>query len=121
MEMLRDSNKCNCTGIDISEVSIRMVQDKGFQGYKCKLPDLSHHLKDNSFDVCTILETLEHLSSPYKTIKSLSTIMKNGGYIVVSVPDDSMKPEEHDEHVSSYNIHSLRGLLINFFKIDTAF
>ncbi len=119
MEMLRDQKLCNCIGIDISEVSIQMIKKKGFQGFKCELPNLPSDLEENSFDVCTIIETLEHLSNPQETLKSLYRILKEGGYLVIAVPNDSMKPEEFDEHVASFNARSLQDLVSNYFKVDT--
>ncbi len=119
MEMLRNNKLCNCVGIDISEIAIKMVKNKGFQGFKCKLPNLPPDLRDDSFDVCTLTETLEHISNPFKTIKNLSMIIKKGGYIIISVPDNCMKPEDLDEHVNSFNIQGLQALLKSYFKIET--
>jgi ubiquinone/menaquinone biosynthesis C-methylase UbiE len=119
MEMLRDQRLCSCTGVDISEVSIKIVKEKGFPGFKCKLPSLPEDLKENSFDVCTIIETLEHLSRPQETLRSLYRVLKEGGYLIAAVPDDSMKPEEFDEHVAVFNAQSLQDLIGKYFKVDT--
>ncbi len=93
MEMLRDQRLCNCIGIDISKVSITMVKDKGFQAFRCKLPDLPLNLVDKSFDVCTVIETLEHISDPYKTLNHLAKVLKESGCVIVTVPDNCMRQE----------------------------
>ena len=107
-------------GLDISDVAVKIVREKGFVGIRCKLPNLPSAIPDNSFDVCTIIETLEHISHPEKTVKALSRVLREGGFIIVGVPDDCMVPEELDEHMCSFTMESLRDLLIRYFTVDIA-
>src|SRR5215510_11926208 len=72
MEILRNLG-CSCVGVDISGIAIGIVQKKGFPGFKSKLPNLPRELEGNSFDTCTVVETLEHVTNPVKTLKNLST------------------------------------------------
>jgi SAM-dependent methyltransferase len=118
MEKLRDQRNCSCVGVDISGVAVRNVRAKGFRAFKCELPDLASDLSRERFDVCTVLETLEHVSNPHSVLESLLRVLKNGASIIVSVPDDCMKPHEFDEHVSSFDRQSLCELLGQYCKVD---
>lgn len=97
MDMLRAQKECSCTGIDISCVSINIIKSKGFQGFRCELPDLPEGIRKELFDVCILSETLEHLSFPFETLKALEAVLREAGRIIVSVPDDCMKPKDFDE------------------------
>jgi hypothetical protein len=70
--------------------------------------------------VCTIIETLEHLSRLERTVRALSKVVREGGFIVVGAPDDCMRPEEFDEHMCSFTMETLRGVLSRYFTVDAA-
>jgi SAM-dependent methyltransferase/glycosyltransferase involved in cell wall biosynthesis len=121
MDTLRNQG-CSCVGVDISGVAVSMVQQKGFPAFRSKLPDLPHDLEENSFDVCMIVETLEHLSNPAKTLENVSKVLKKeSGSVIVCVPDDCMKPEEFDEHVFSFTSHTFHQLMSRYYKVDLSF
>ena len=121
MEMLRDKRSCHCIGIDISETSIDVVTSRGLQGYVCKLPVLPDDLDGQCFDVCVMVETLEHLSRPGRTLQAIAGVLEPGGRLIVSVPDDCMKPEEFDEHITSFDDKSLCALLSQSFQVHNIF
>lgn len=115
VETLRTQRGCNCVGIDISEVSIDMLNKMGICGYMTELPNLPDELRKSKFDYITILETLEHLSRPEKTLKALLEHLKPGGLIISTVPNDCMSPQHIDEHLSTFTQDSLRDLVgINY-------
>jgi 2-polyprenyl-3-methyl-5-hydroxy-6-metoxy-1,4-benzoquinol methylase len=118
MEKLREQRDCHCVGVDISDVAVGQVRAKGFRGFKCALPELASEIKASRFDVCTIMETLEHLTSPQNALESLAEVLKDGGSFIVSVPDDCMKPADFDEHVSSFDKQSLCALLGQYCEVD---
>ena len=118
MQKLREQRNCYCAGIDISGVAVRQVRAKGFSGFRCELPEIASDLTPNTFDVCTIMETLEHLTSPRTTLQRLSIFLKDDGVFIVSVPENCMKPNEFDEHVSSFDRKALCDLLAQFCAID---
>lgn len=57
---------------------------------------------DRQFDVITLLQTLEHLKHPQKTLKTLYNILKPGGILFLSVPN-----------INSYQV-LLRGIDNNY-------
>ena len=119
MGALRDQLCCSCVGVDISGAAVDIVTQKGFGAFKSKLPKLPLGLEENSFDICTIVETLEHISNPSETLRSVSKLLKQGsGSIIVCVPDDCMKPEEFDEHVSAFTARSLREMMSGLYEIE---
>jgi len=40
-----------------------------------------------SFDVVTLLDTIEHLPDPYQTVSKIKRILKKGGILFISTPD----------------------------------
>jgi 2-polyprenyl-3-methyl-5-hydroxy-6-metoxy-1,4-benzoquinol methylase len=118
MELLRDRNGCQCTGIDVSSVSVQMANQKGFPAFQCRLPRLPIELAAGQFDVCTVIETLEHVTDADETLQAVAVTVCDNGHIIVAVPDDCMKPEEFDEHVASYTKQSLVDLVGRHFRID---
>jgi 2-polyprenyl-3-methyl-5-hydroxy-6-metoxy-1,4-benzoquinol methylase len=118
MQLLRDRINCDCTGIDISRVAINIVRNMGFYGFVTKLPDLPCEILDRKFDFVTAIEIFEHLYHPEKTLRALKNVIKPGGKLIVTVPNDTMKPEETDDHVNSFTVESLRALVKPYFGIE---
>jgi O-antigen/teichoic acid export membrane protein/2-polyprenyl-3-methyl-5-hydroxy-6-metoxy-1,4-benzoquinol methylase len=116
------SLECSCVGVDISSVAVSKVRQQGFSAFKSKLPNLPQEVEENSFDICTIVETLEHLTHPDRVLRNLAKVLKHkSGSIIVSVPDDCMKPEEFDEHVSSFTADTLHKLMSRYYSVERSF
>jgi len=116
--MLQEQKSCQCVGIDISDVAVSVTCQRGFQAYVAKLPQLPKQISDASFDACVLLETLEHISNPIRTIGQIARVLKPGGSIIVSVPNNCMPPEEFDEHVVCFDQESMRNLLSRYFQVE---
>lgn len=85
------------------------------QGY---LPDHLAGLADASFDVIVSFETLEHIENPVGLLAEFSRLLKPGGQIIGSVPNDwsddtGKDPNPHHLHV--YTLDSLRQQFGAFF------
>lgn len=85
------------------------------QGY---LPDHLSELADASFDVIVSFETLEHIENPVGLLAEFSRLLKPGGRIIGSVPNDwsdetGKDPNPHHLHV--YTLDSLRQQFGAFF------
>lgn len=120
MELLRERNGCQCTGIDISSVSVQMANGMGFPAFQCSLPSLAPELAEDQFDVCTVIETLEHITDTEETLEALKKPIRKGGRLIVAVPDDCMKPKEFDEHMASYTHQSLGRLVGKHFQVESS-
>ena len=103
------------TGLDFSPNSVssamkRFPLDRWIVSDCHKLP-----FKDNEFDTVTIMEVLEHVELPEKALFEIRRVLKDGGLILVTVPNELRY--EDDEHVWFYDITILRELLIDIGEV----
>jgi ubiquinone/menaquinone biosynthesis C-methylase UbiE len=90
-------------GFDFSEESIRNVNGKynSFGNYKgTTLIGQGKNFTsfdDNSFDVVFLIEAIEHLTDKYleTTLAEINRILKKGGYVVVTTPNNENLPVQH--------------------------
>lgn len=72
-------------GIDFSEHSLKFCKENRIsnicQGDACSLP-----FKDESFDLITVLDLLEHLKEDKKGLDEIYRCLKSGGIAIISVP-----------------------------------
>ncbi|HEX8237455.1 MAG TPA: methyltransferase domain-containing protein [Abditibacteriaceae bacterium] len=69
---------------------------------------------DNSFDVATMLDVLEHLSDDCLALSEVRRVLRPGGALVMSVPAYQKLWSAHDEalhHFRRYEYHGLRRVL----------
>jgi 2-polyprenyl-3-methyl-5-hydroxy-6-metoxy-1,4-benzoquinol methylase len=83
------------------------------------LPNDLADLADESFDVIVSFETLEHIEDPAGLLAEFSRLLKPGGRVIVSVPNDwsdetGKDPNPHHLHV--YTLDSLRQQFSSFFS-----
>lgn len=100
------------TGVDLSEklielAKLRFPEQTWVQADRLKLP-----FADKTFDVVTLLETLEHVDDPRASIKEAARVCKDGGSLIVSVPNE-LKIED-DSHVWSFTTTDLFNLLSEY-------
>lgn len=72
-------------GVDCSEEALRFCQKRGHynlcQANACNLP-----LSDESYDLITALDLIEHLDSDWQGLREFRRVLKKGGKILVFVP-----------------------------------
>ncbi len=92
--------------------------------YELLIHDLDNGLpfKDNSFDVIFGLHVLEHLETPYKTLKDFYRYLKRGGRLIVGIPNPACiyfdfygLTEESDwsEHLYAWNMKQAIRFITN--------
>lgn len=109
--LLRDFPYIEVTSIDILDKRIELLNYIKLGGMRNLNPVRANicdiDFADNSFDVVTLLEVLEHIPNVRKAVSNAVRIAKN--FIVVTVPS---KEDDNPEH-----IHLLtKDILINIFN-----
>lgn len=90
-DLVRQAGEFESYGIDISSAAI----DYGKKRYKdinfiCADFSLGVSFPDNYFDVVTAFDVLEHVPAPQNLLTDISRILKDGQWLVIGVPSDSM-------------------------------
>jgi 2-polyprenyl-3-methyl-5-hydroxy-6-metoxy-1,4-benzoquinol methylase len=95
------------TGIDLSDWGIDYATrnyGSGRVDFTCGvLPDVLNVIPDDSVDLVVSLETLEHVTDPVQLLRAFDRVLKPGGRIFVSVPNDWA--DETGEDPSPYHLH----------------
>ena len=101
----------NSTGFDISEFSIDFCKQKGKKTIKSL-----DEAKNESFDVIFSSHTLEHVESPFETLKLLYKKLRPGGKLILVLPVEKFgksdfKPDSN-QHLFLWNFRTINNLLI---------
>jgi SAM-dependent methyltransferase len=76
LEMLQKFGKAE--GVDVSDDALEFCRKKGLTAHK--------GLPDESFDVVTALDVVEHLDDDVAGLKEMNRVLKTGGKILIFVP-----------------------------------
>lgn len=100
-------------GADSSETALRFCRSRGIQNLALSdLHDLA--VADDSFDVITALDVLEHADDDVAAMHELWRVLKPGGSLLITVPAYGFLWSEHDEalhHRRRYAAYELRNKL----------
>ena len=82
-----DSQQWDRTGVEFSEETVRLVNEK-IDDVKLFEGDIfSAELKEGSFDVVTFWHVLEHLPRPQEVLERVRRLLSPGGWIFISLPN----------------------------------
>lgn len=73
-------------------------------------------LKDDSVDCVVSMETIEHIEDQEKFLEEVRRVLRPGGFMIVSTPNDKVYPKGNHFHVREHNKASLVTLLKKYFK-----
>lgn len=99
------------TGLDFSEEALRWAQGRGFDQL-IKADATAIPFPDNTFDLVSALDTLEHIVDDSKVMEECFRVLKPGGIFLVTVPAYQWLFSQHDEaihHVRRYSMSDLAG------------
>lgn len=88
---LLQRNGCKVTGIEINDVALRQAEpylEKSILG-NIEETDVWNRLENKKFDVVLFMHVLEHLVNPEKVLKKAQSYLKDGGFIIVCLPNVS--------------------------------
>ncbi|MCX8199462.1 MAG: class I SAM-dependent methyltransferase [Sulfolobales archaeon] len=72
-------------GVDIDDEALSKA--KGIITYLLDISREKPPFTENSFEVCTMLDVIEHLENPDHVIKEVYRVLKRGGYLILSTPN----------------------------------
>lgn len=107
-------------GMDFSPVGIKYAKEldkvvgmnnKFVLGDAHKLP-----FEDNSFDVITAMEVIEHISDPVKFITEIKRVLKPNGGAFITTPWRDFKGMKSVEHIKEWTPKEFAKLLDGHFK-----
>ncbi|MEE8349810.1 MAG: class I SAM-dependent methyltransferase [Acidobacteriota bacterium] len=82
-----DSRKWDRTGVEFSEETVRLVNQR-IDDLKLIEGDIfSEKLQEGSFDVVTFWHVLEHLPRPQEVLERVRRLLSPGGWIIISLPN----------------------------------
>lgn len=103
-------NGNDCWGIDVSDEAITLLVEKlGMTGLSAEVPPI--YLEDNQFDVVIATEFFEHIEKEQELLAECKRVCKQGGWIIIAVPNNELPPSEEPEHVRVYTRKSFEELL----------
>lgn len=110
----------NVFGMDISDKAISFCNKRGIKNI-IKANAIKLPFNNNTFDLITILDVLEHIENEEAAISETYRVLKSNGVAVITVPAFCFLWSDHDialHHFRRYGIRDIKNkLLKNNFKI----
>jgi SAM-dependent methyltransferase len=83
----------HAVGLDISETAVKQAKETFGDYYVCAdLFDFSIRSPE-SFDIVILTEVIEHVDKPLDFIQAIMTLLKPGGYAIITTPNKSFYPK----------------------------
>lgn len=117
-------NARRVTGVDVDLEAARQARKECAENADVLLGDgLKLPFEDESFEVVTSFETLEHIHARPQFLAELKRVLKQDGLLILSTPNANYTQPVNGKplnpfHVFEYKPEELRGELENHFKIE---
>lgn len=105
-------------GVDIDAKAVKYSREKYgnertdfLVGSGTKIP-----LADKAVDVVVSHETIEHIKDYKKFLHEIKRVLKPGGQLVISTPNDDEYPAGNHFHIHQFKIDEFKRLLQTYFK-----
>jgi 2-polyprenyl-3-methyl-5-hydroxy-6-metoxy-1,4-benzoquinol methylase len=113
--------KWNVYGTEYTDHAVEKCKEKGIMVHKGTVHDAP--FDEQSFDIITSFEVLEHLNSPRKEISKFKSILRDGGAIYLTTPNfnslnryilkENYNVIDYPEHLSYYTPRTIHHLFSN--------
>jgi methionine biosynthesis protein MetW len=81
------NRKCRVTGLDISTLALEKAKRRGIITVSWDLNNYPLPFDNDSFEVITIIDVLEHVVDPVNLLKESRRILRKGGMLLISIPN----------------------------------
>jgi ubiquinone/menaquinone biosynthesis C-methylase UbiE len=108
-------------GIDITTIALKKAKERCPYGTFIKMDIIAMEYPSETFDFVICSEVLEHLYEYKKAMKELMRIVKKGGYLIITVPNEPLwtvgrfllgnKPIKAPDHVNSFTPRKIYRLV----------
>jgi len=82
-----NKRKCNVVGIDVSRRAICIAKERGLHVINSDLTMYHLPIKDETFEVVTLIDVLEHTPSPLDLLVETRRVLVPGGSVLVLTPN----------------------------------
>lgn len=96
-------------GLDLSENIINIAKNNCPEGHFEAGDAYALPYLDDTFDLVHSAEMLEHLEFPEKAIKEMYRVLKKGGTLIITTPNE--KADEYEEHLWKWDTEGVRLML----------
>lgn len=79
--------------------------------------DILKSWKPDTFDIVICLEMLEHDNAPWITINNLSSVLKKGGFLIVSTPTFGFPLHRYPKDYFRFGEDAFRDIIFLGFKV----
>jgi SAM-dependent methyltransferase len=105
-------------GVDYESRMIAFAQEKGLEAYALDYAQFLKKRAAKEFDAVTLFDVLEHVSEPRELLRQIKPVLKRGGLLAITFPNDS-RPlwfgrEQYDyppHHFTRWTRSSLKSFL----------
>jgi len=89
LEALKSITKdIDYTGVDADLIALTIASNRGAKIIHLNFETATLPFRDNSFDIVIMGEILEHLRNPAKLMEQTKAVLKPGGKILISLPNE---------------------------------
>jgi SAM-dependent methyltransferase len=107
-------------GVDNEMVALKFCRARNARRLTCA-PLESLPFPDDSFDVVTCLDVIEHIDDDRRAVREIARVVRPGGLLVLTVPAFRVFWSDHDvinHHTRRYRRRQIRDLLGGALEID---
>ncbi len=105
-------------GIELNRKAAEVCRSKGHHVSMIPLAELATDSLGSRYDLVTLFQVLEHVPDPVSFLRQASTLLRQGGYVSVAVPNDRgiyricpLEPHEWPpHHITRWRQNDLREL-----------